>query len=387
MGDAEIIERIAAWQAAGLIDAAVAAQLRAAEADRPADAGHRNPISAVAAFFGPAVTIAEMFGFIGTAFVLAAWYTLVGRIADPSFDFDLVWALGHGLVVVTFVLLGVGLLRGSARARRAAGAAFLVAVGATIGSLETAGATLTNLGPDLLRAAAAGGGLAAAVVFRRIHPALLTQLGLLGVITLLAWSIQQWVESGIFPPAEVDGVTVPGGPDPILKVVLMAGWWLFVAVIVGLIGRREALSGTIAGDRRAALSRAWAGFTAIAGVAGAITIYRYDPVTFESRRVIEPLIGDLLILLVSGILLERAFRREASAFLYPAGLGVIVALTDLNASYLAKATSTEVGLLVEGVILLVAAFGFERLRRRVGGGRGPIRSPAENEPAAAPIPR
>lgn len=387
MGDAEIIERIAAWQAAGLIDAAVAAQLRAAEADRPVDAGRHNPITAAAAFFGPAVTIAEMFGYIGTAFVLAAWYTLVGRIADGSADRDLIWAFGHGLVAVTFVLLGVGLLRGSARARRAAGAAFLVAVGATIGSLETAGAAVTNLGPDALRVGAAIGGLVAAVVFRRIHPALLTQLGLLGGITTLAWSIQQWVEHAMFPPVEVAGVTVPGGPDPILRVVLMAGWWLLVAVIVGLIGRREALSGTIDGDRRSAVSRAWAGFTAIVGVAGAITLMRYDPVTFENRRVLEPIIGDLVILLVSGILLERAFRREASAFVYPAGLGVIVALTDLNASYLAKATSTEVGLLVEGVILLVAGFGIERLRRRVGGGRGPMRSPAGIEPAAAPIPR
>ncbi len=386
MGDAEIIERIAAWQAAGLIDAAVAAQLRAAEADRPVDTGRQNPMSAVAALFGPAVTIAEMFGYIGTAFVLAAWYTLVGRIADPSIDRDLIWALGHGLVVVTFVLLGVGLLRGSARARRAAGAAFVVAVAATIGSFETAGAALTDLGPDPLRVAAAAGSLAAAFIFRRIHPALLTQLGLLGGITMLAWSIQQWAERGIFPPVEGDGVTVPGGPDPILKVILMAGLWLLTAVIVGLIGRREAGSGTIDGDRRAALSRAWAGFTAIVGVASAITIYRYDPVTFESRRVLEPIIGDLIILLVSGILLERAFRREASAFVYPAGLGVIVALTDLNASYLARATSTEVGLLVEGVILLVAGFGFERLRRRVGGARSPTR-PAEIEPAAAPIPR
>jgi hypothetical protein len=387
MGDAEILERIAAWQAAGLIDAGLAERLRAAEAEGPVAAAGHNPIAAAAAFFGPAVTIAEMFGYIGTAFLLAAWYTLVGRLADPSADFELMWALGHGPVVATFVLLGVGLLRGPARARRAAGAAFLVAVGASVGSLENAGATLTNLGGDSLRVAAATGGLAAAAVFRRIHPALLTQLGLLGGITLLAWSIQQWVEQAVFPPVEIAGVMVPGGPDLILKVIIMAGWWLLVALGIGLIGRREALSRTIDGDRRAALSRAWAGFVAIAGVAGAITISHYDPVTFESRRVLEPVIGDLAILLISGILLERAFRREASAFVYPAGLGVIVALTDLNASYLARATSTEVGLLVEGIILLVAGFGFERLRRRVVGGRAPTRLRAEIEPAAPPIPR
>ncbi|MEX2010855.1 MAG: hypothetical protein WEF51_01320 [Chloroflexota bacterium] len=386
MGDAGVVERIAAWEAEGLIDAEVAARLRRAEADRPDDPGRTNPMAAAAALFGPAVTIAEMFGYLGTGFVLAAWYTLLGRV-DLFGDTTLAFALGRGLVAVALVLIGARLMRGSARARRAAGAAFVVAAGATMGTVNSALDALTSLEPEAVLVIAAAGGLVAAAAFRRLHPALLTQFGLLGGVTTLAFSIQQLAERALFRPVEDFGVTVPGGPDPFLKVAVMAGWWLLVAVILGLIGRREAMSGMIDADRRSALSRAWAGFAAIVGVAGAITIYRYDPVTFESRRVLEPVIGDLVILLVSGVLLERAFRRDASAFVYPAGLGVIVALTDLNASYLAKATSTEVGLLVEGIILLVAGFGFERLRRRVAGGRASMRAPAEIEPAAAPSPR
>ena len=62
--------------------------------------------------------------------------------------------------------------------------------------------------------------------------------------------------------------------------------------------------------------------------------------------------------------MERAFRREATSFIYAAALGLIVALTDINVSYLADSTSAA--LLVEGLILLAVGLGADRLRRRVG---------------------
>lgn len=387
MGDATVIERIAAWEAAGLIEGNVAARLRAAELARPDGASRHGPRANAASFFGPTVSIAEMFGYLGTGFVLAAWYVLVGRIAGEGGDHDLIWALGHGLGAIVFTLLGAGLLRGSDRARRAAGAAFIVAAGATGGALYSAGLAFTNLEPPLLTLVAAAGGLVVMAIFRWIHPGLLTHLGLIVGITQLAYATQGLVERALYPTDEF-GAATGGGPEPIVKVVLTAGLWLLVALIVGLIGRREAAAGTIEADRRAALSRVWAGLVAVLGVTAAvITSSQYDPVTFETRRVLEPAIGDLAILLVAVILLERAFRREASAFVYPAGLGVIIALTDLNASYLAKATSTEIALLVEGVILLVVGFAIERLRRRVVGGSDAPDSPQvpispETEPAA-----
>ena len=61
---------------------------------------------------------------------------------------------------------------------------------------------------------------------------------------------------------------------------------------------------------------------------------------------------------------ERAFRRDANTFVYTAALGLMVALSDFNFTYLSS--STELGLLIEGTILLGAGFAADRLRRRIG---------------------
>ena len=81
-------------------------------------------------------------------------------------------------------------------------------------------------------------------------------------------------------------------------------------------------------------------------------------------RVIEPWIADLALLVLAAVLVQRAFRRDASTFVYAAALGLIIALTDFNFTYLSS--STEVGLLIEGVILLGAGVTADRLRRRIG---------------------
>jgi hypothetical protein len=49
---------------------------------------------------------------------------------------------------------------------------------------------------------------------------------------------------------------------------------------------------------------------------------------------------------------------------YAAALGLMVALSDFNFTYLSS--STELGLLIEGVILLGAGVAADRLRRRIG---------------------
>ena len=80
-------EHIAGWEAAGLIDRATADRLRAASDPTAVDdtqavgktgvTGGRgtvaHPRSAVSALFGPSVTIAEVFAYLGGAFLLAAW--------------------------------------------------------------------------------------------------------------------------------------------------------------------------------------------------------------------------------------------------------------------------------------------------------------------------
>ena len=70
------------------------------------------------------------------------------------------------------------------------------------------------------------------------------------------------------------------------------------------------------------------------------------------------------MLALSAILVERAFRRDATSFIYAAALGLMVALTDFNLTYLSD--TTEVALLIEGLILLAVGLAADRLRRRIG---------------------
>ena len=140
---------------------------------------------------------------------------------------------------------------------------------------------------------------------------------------------------------------------------------------MGLLGLAEARHAGNPSDptaaSRAAVTRFWAGLLAVIGLSTSIS--RSAPTANgEFGRVLEPIIGDIALLILSAILVERAFRRDATSYIYAAALGLMVALTDFNLSYLSD--STAAALLVEGLILLTVGFGADRLRRRVGrGGR------------------
>jgi len=93
--------------------------------------------------------------------------------------------------------------------------------------------------------------------------------------------------------------------------------------------------------------------------------------------------ADLALLAIAAVLLERAFRRGSTAFVLPAAIGLILAMTDFNFSYLAQ--SRSIGLLIEGGILLAVGFVGTRLRRRLGrSGAGPT-APVPNTPPAMPV--
>ena len=111
----------------------------------------------------------------------------------------------------------------------------------------------------------------------------------------------------------------------------------------------------------------------------AVSQSAYDPETGEWGRVLEPWIGDLALVVLALILVERAFRRGANTFVYAAALALVIALTDFNFSYLSD--STEVGLLIEGLILLAAGFAVSKLRRRIGGDETPVESATLPAPA------
>jgi len=371
----DIGERIDAWEAAGLIDGATADRLRSAEAVPAAVGVPPEPLpaarptegvgpSTAAAWFGPGVTIPEVFGYLGAGFLLAGWSAFVVRIAG---DRPVIVGAGALFAAVVLVALGAWLRTGDARRSRAAGVAFVVAVGFVGGGFATL-ATYVEIDGPLIGIVGTGWAAAAAVLLRAFHPSVLTQAGLLAALTSLAGALLAWAESRIVPPLTFtdDGLAIRGGPDPALLAVATAAWWLALAVVIGLIGLRESRAaerGNRAAERRASITRFWAGLVAVLGLASALTRSDYDA-GGEFRRVIAPWVGDLALLAVSAVLVERAFRRDTTAYIYPAALGLILTLSDVNITYLSS--TTEVALLVEGFILLGVGLAADRLRRRIG---------------------
>jgi hypothetical protein len=375
------------WLADGLIDPATADRLRAAGVAEPAPVAWAQPAkpaaaeaterpvaegrrSAAAAMFGPSVTIGEVFGYLGGGFLLGAWAAFMARLgsgtgAGTAMGF-LALAAAIALIVVGIVLVGR-----SERLSRAAGVAFLVATGYVAGGVGLL-ASASGVDWPAVGIVAAAVALIAAIGLRLAHPAVLTQIAVLAWLTALVGSTLSWIQVTWFPvvyPGDVDAPAA--GQNPLLLVVGTAVWWLATAVLIGIIGLLEADRAKRHDDpaaaRRAATSRFWAGITAVAGLASAVTQSTYVNGTYS--RVLEPWIGSLALLVLSAVLIERAFRRDATSFIYAAALGLIVALTSFNLSYLSD--GTDVALLAEGLILLGVGYGADRLRRRIGGPRPP----------------
>lgn len=383
-----VLERIAAWQAAGVIDAETAARLRAAEAnaapgDAPAPARASSVASAAGSFFGPTPTIVEVFGYLGALFLIAAWSTFLTRIAgtaDGSTDYTTL-TVGAGLGAAVLLGIGIALRNGDARRRRAGGAAILVATfaaapaGAFVGQL---------LHADSLTYAviAATTALIVATIGRIALPAVTTQAALLFGVTSLGWAILVRLRPA--PPDCCFDTVEPAGS--VLQLVILPGiWWIVVALGIGVLGLLESRAEGAPAQRRAGLTRFWAGLVAVAGVATSV-FTSASLGNGEYGRLVEPWIGELAVLVVSLILIERAFRRDSSAFIFAGAIGLVTALTDFNVRYLTD--STEVGLLVEGLILIGAGVAADRLRRRIDRSRemSDAPPPADAPPVEAPLP-
>jgi len=380
-------EHIAGWEAAGLIDQEMGDRLRAAEATQPESPAVTPPsvedasVPASSRMFGPSVQVAEVFGYLGGGFVLAAWSAFMATTAAPADDPSL--TIGILGLAAAAVLTGIAMrLRlGGARSSRAAGVVLLVALGYVSGAaiaLVSGGSIAWPLAGVLVSTAV----VLVAVVYRLLHPSALTQIGLLASLTALAGSLLVWLQVTIFPEnvSDIMGAATSSGPDPILLVVASAAWWLLVASGMGLLGLAEARGAGRASDptaaSRAAVTRFWAGLLAVIGLSTSIS--RSAPSADGGyARVLEPLIGDIAVLILSAVLVERAFRRDATSYIYAAALGLIVALTDFNIAYLSNSTSAA--LLVEGLILIGVGIGADRLRRRIGQDRG---TPTDDPPLA-----
>jgi hypothetical protein len=364
-------EHIAGWEAAGLIDRETADRLRAAGdpsavRDTPSATTTAHTRSAAAALFGPSVTISEVFAYLGGAFLLAAWSSFMAR-TESGGEAGVVLGVMALLAASVLGLIGLRLMGGGERASRASGVAFLL-VSTYVATAAAAFGNAAGLDWPALGVVASAVGLATAIALRVVHPAALTQVGVLAWLTALGLSMLSLLQVTLFPEnfSSETGLPTSGGPDPLLLVVATAAWWLATAVVIALIGLREARiadrDADPAAGRRAAISRFWAGLVAVIGLWQALSRSTYSAV--EYHRVVEPWIGDLALLVLSAILVERAFRRDATSFIYAAALGLLIALTDFNLTYLSD--STEVALLIEGLILLAVGVAADRLRRRIG---------------------
>jgi hypothetical protein len=268
---------------------------------------------------------------------------------------------------------------GDARQGRAAGVVLLVALGYVSGAAFAL--VSDNLAWPASGVAVAAIVVLASVVYRLLHPSVLTQIGLLASLTGLAGTLLVWLQVSIFPEdiSETTGVVTTSGPDPIILVIASAAWWLLVAAGMGLMGLAEARGAGNASDptaaSRAAVTRFWAGLLAVIGLSTSVSRSALSA-DGEYGRVLEPIIGDIALLILSAILVERAFRRDATSYIYAAALGLIVALTDFNISYLSDSSSGA--LLVEGLILIGVGIGADRLRKRIG-------QPGSDTPPEGPV--
>jgi hypothetical protein len=383
MGASIVTERIDAWQAAGLIDSLTADRLRTDDATRVAAAAAAGPAwasvgepvppdeapgpSGLASAFGPGVSVAEIFGYLGAGFILSSWVTLVGLSGTGA-------TTAIGLAIASAVIGGIASAsrQRSARFGRAAGVGFVVSAQLLAGAVLLLVEDVAALDWPVAAMTAAAAGLGLATVYRTVHPGLLTQFGVVSGIVVFAGATMSWLESQLFGSS-----SIYEEPDmPLLRPLLIAIGWAITSLLLGMLGLAESRSERTGAGGRAALTRFAAGMTLILGTSTAV--FASGPTANgDWDRLIPALIGDAILVGVSLILLERAARRSASAFIYPAALGIIIAATDLNATYLA-ASSPWFALLVEGAILLGAGLAADRLRRRIVHER-----PADGTPPAA----
>lgn len=374
----DIAEQIVAWEKAGLIDAATADRLRATlptgtSAEAPSPTRHSTSFDDS---FGPSVQVAEAFTYLGVGFLASAWTAFLSSTAGSGDESRTTFMLGSAVSALAFAAIALYLRRGDARRRRGAGIASLVST-AYAASAFWFGLDLLAGDTAFVAVVASLGSLLVALAFRWIHPSLLTQFGALAAGTAFAAATLSLLRDSAFGSSFDQSGEFTADPNAIVEVVLEAIWWIVVAVVFGLIGLRESRAvDDPGGPRRAGLTRLWAALTLVIGVAVAVT--RSGPRSeTDYGRLLEPFVGDVLLVVISVVLVERAFRRGSGAFLVGGALALIIALSDFNASYL---TDTVQGaLLVEGVILLAIGYGANRLRTQLDARRRAA-APTADEP-------
>lgn len=366
MSESSVLRRISEWEAGGLIDAEMAARLREAESARVAAIPPPAPT-----VFGPTPTVAEVLGYVGAAFLLAAWFVLVG--SQISFGgSSLVWTAAYGIAGAVTAVLGIVVRSRGERGSRATGVLFATTVGMAYGAgFNLVGASSGEGSPEHLLVAGIVA-LVVAVALRMRHPALVTQAALLGAILAVVVGLGSFVRQRFLGYSSYDLTLQSMSLDLAL--------WLGTAVAFGIVGWVEARSADVRAHDRVALSRFAAGLTAV--IASSSILTRSGPRggldewgNQDYGPLLEPAVAGVGVAIIALILLGLALVRGAQAYLYPAALGIVIALTYLNASYVADQVGTGVALLLEGVVILGAGVAADRVRRRLAGSAAPEASP------------
>ena len=129
-------EHIAGWEATGLLDPETADRLRAAEAADPESTPTPTGQTMSVAFrmFGPSVQVAEVFGYLGGGFIIAAWSAFMATTATSTEDPEITVGILGLLAAGVLTAMAIRLRLGDERSSRAAGVVLLVALGFVAGS-------------------------------------------------------------------------------------------------------------------------------------------------------------------------------------------------------------------------------------------------------------
>jgi hypothetical protein len=346
VGEQVVLGRIESWQAAGLIDGDTADRLR--QAERRIVERATRPWSGVGA--------GEVFGYLGAAFILGAYYWLLLQI-DPSGD-GMVLGLGAAVLAVAS-LVGAGLFgRRDGLPARAAGLLALTAVNhaAIAGNalaMAAFGGPSTEPGVPSGVLVGSVAALAAAAIGRWTVSGLPSTIGLIAAIGIAGYALGVEVGTLVLGRPAVDFQAQP--PPDTLRHVLLAAWSLILATGAILVGERELHTRDNFRAYHSAVARFGGSLIAVIGVATALITGFPAPV--------EPFVAAAAVLAVAAALGGLAQRSGSTAFVYPSALAVLIALTHLNASYVASDGNLGLALLLEGVALIVVGFLAGRARR------------------------
>lgn len=386
MGETTVLKHIRSWETAGLIDEPTAERLRAAEAEETAlpapelITGHDTrevraltvaPVAtAPARLRGLAAGLSpvEVLVGLGVALLVAAWYWELSSRA-PAFGQARSAFLAVGTAIPA-VLAAVAGLAARERPDGVGGAAGLLLLAS---GLQVAFAGYFVM--DVVRPGAAAFDLTAAAIlwaataalFRRLQPGAPTAAGLVTAVVVAAGFSQGWLQEVIFGSTDWAGEAVGGlvAPGPLIP-FLAAAWWVATALVVAVVGEVELRSSDPGGARRGWLVRLVAGCVAVLGLAGSLLGTGWPAGAGMTDR-LDPLIGDLAVLGLAAGLVALAGGRRTDAWLYPAALGIVLAVSDLNARRLADGLGMAPALLVEGATLIGVGVATEALRRRLAG--------------------